>query len=150
SLSFLLILLLLTAASPAAAAEKAEKSSGLSDPQELAALKYRLAGPAWRGRRAGRFPHLLRGDGLGRGLEVLGRRLQLAAGLRRPAGLLDRLDRGGALRSERGLRGLGRGEHPRQRGGGQRHLQVHGRRQDLDPRLEAGRADRDPGGPPAQ
>ena len=51
----------------------------LQDPPELKALKYRLIGPAWGGRvsrvagRAGRSRRLLRGDGLGRRLEV-GRR----------------------------------------------------------------------------
>ena len=49
---------------------------------------------------------------------------------------------------ERRLRRHRRGEHPRQRRGRQRHLQVHRRRQDLEARLEAGRPDRHDGRPP--
>ena len=45
--------------------------------------------------------------------------------------------------------GLGRSEHSRQRRRRQRHLQIGRRRQDVDPRLEAGRPDRQDGRPPA-
>ena len=47
-----------------------------------------------------------------------------------------------AVRSQRRLRRLRRGQHPRQRRAGQRHLQVHQRRQDLEARLEAEGPDR--------
>ena len=46
--------------------------------------------------------------------------------------------------------GLGRGQHPRQRGPGQRHLQVDRRRQDVAARVEAGRPDRHDGRPPEE
>ena len=103
-----------------------------------------------RGRRARRPAHVLRGHGLGRRVEVHGRRDPVEAGLRRPADELDRLDRGGAVRPERRLRRLGRGQHPRQRRAGKRHLQVHGRREDVAARLEAGRPDRHDGRPPEE
>ena len=123
-------------------------------PEELSGLRYRLVGPPAGGRvsRVAGVP----GDpltyyaatALGRRLEVDRRRHPLEADLRRPADELDRLDRGRAVGPERRLRRLGRGEHPRQRRAGQRHLQVDRRRQDLEARLEAGRADRHHRRPP--
>jgi len=70
-------------------------------------------------------------------------RTHLEAGLRQPAHRLDRLDGRLALAAERRLRRIRRGQHPRQRGRGQRHLQVDRRRQDLEARLGAGGPDRD-------
>jgi photosystem II stability/assembly factor-like uncharacterized protein len=55
SLPWILTLLLLAGAWPSAAARpgkpaEADKAAGLSDPKEIAGLKYRLAGPFWGGR----------------------------------------------------------------------------------------------------
>ena len=123
-------------------------------PKEFKALKYRLDRAGRRRtrlacrRRAGRPFDLLRRDRVGRRLEVDRWRRHLEVGLRRPADLLDRLDRDRALEPERRLRRIGRGEHPRQR---RRRATASTRsidaRQDLDARLEAGRADRHDGRP---
>ena len=159
SLSWILILLLFAPAAgscgeEAAKAEEPKKEAGLADPAGLEGLKYRAIGPAWGGRvsRAAGVP----GDPLtyyaatasGGVWKSTDGGFTWKPDLRRPADLLDRLDRRVAVGPQRGLRRIGRGEHPRQRRGGQRHLQVHRRGQDLDPRLEAGGADRDDGRPP--
>ena len=118
-------------------------------------LKYRSIGPAAGGRvsravrRARRPAHLLRRHRLRRRLEVDRRRPH--AGSRssttsRSSSIGSHRRR--AVRPERRLRRHRRGEHPRQRRGRQRHLQVDRRRQDLEARLEAGRPDRHDGRPP--
>ncbi len=133
-----------------------EARAALADPEGIAALQYRSIGPAWGGRvsrAAG-----VAGDPLiyyaataaGGVWKSSDGGLTLEADLRRPADLLDRLDRRRAVRPQRRLRRLRRGQHPRQRRGRQRHLQVDRRRQDLEARLEAGGADRHHRGPPEE
>ena len=95
-----------------------------------------------RVRRPRRPAHLLRRHGCRRRLEVDRRRHALEADLRRPAHRVHRQYRRRAVRSERDLRRLRRGEHSRQRPAGQWHLQVDRRRQDVEARLAAYRADR--------
>ena len=86
----------------AAPVAQEQKKDDAAVPKEFKALKYRLIGPAAGGRvsRVAACPairHLLRGDRLRRRLEVDRRRHDLEAGLRRPADLVDRLDRGRAV-----------------------------------------------------
>ncbi|HEX3125860.1 MAG TPA: glycosyl hydrolase [Thermoanaerobaculia bacterium] len=50
SLTWILILLLFAWPAVAAKPDKTEKTAGLSDPKEIAGLKYRLVGPFWGGR----------------------------------------------------------------------------------------------------
>ena len=131
-LAFPLALALAATSAPAA---DEEPSKG---PKELLGLKYRLVGPPAGGRvsRVAGVP----GDPLTYYAATAsgGVWKSTDGGIRwkpifddQPTSL-DRLDRRGAVRPERRLRRLRRGQHPRQRGPGQRHLQVHRRRQDLD------------------
>ena len=152
--SLISLLALILAASPALAAPakagpgSRRPTTGLQDLPELKALKYRLVGPAWGGRVARVTgvpgdPHVYYAATASGGVwKSTDGGLTWKPDLRRPAGLLDRLDRRRAVRSQRRLRRLGRGEHPRQRRRRQRHLQVGRRRQDLEARLDAGGADR--------
>ena len=85
--------------SPNRSASRARRSSRRSS---IAASGPPPAGACLaRRRRAGRSAHLLRGHGVGRRLEVDRRRHDVEVDLRRPAGVLDRIDRGRAVRPER-------------------------------------------------
>ena len=120
SLSWTLVTLLLAGAMPATSRPQAYKAAqpgrttGLSDPKEIGGLEFRLVGPPRRPRRRaagvpgdpGRTtpppPPAASGSPRTAG--------HLEIDLRRPADRLDRLDRGGAVRSERRLR-----RHPAKR-----------------------------------
>ena len=108
------------------------------DPGLYSGLNWRLIGPFRGGRvngsdRSARAaePFLFR-VGRRRGLGNAERGAHLGSDLRQRAGGVDRRDRRGAFRPERDLRGFGRSRHPFQLQHRQRHVQVHGRRQDLD------------------
>ncbi len=97
-----------------------------------------------RRRRSRRSAHLLRRHGGQRTVEVQRWRHPLEADFRRSVHLDDRFPGRRAVRSERPLRRLRRGQHPRQHRGRRRHLQVRRCRQDLETRLDAGRSNRHP------
>ena len=88
-------------------AQDKPESERVESPKEFKALKYRNIGPAAGGRvsRAAGVPgnplDLLRGHRVGRRLDVDRRRHDVEVGLRRSAGLVDRIDRGRAERSQR-------------------------------------------------
>ena len=141
--------------SATAQAATPDTAHGLPVVSELKALKYRSIGPVAgrprdaRRRRARRSAHLLRRH-----------RRRAASGS--PPTAASPGSRSSTTSRPRTIGsiavapsdpnvvyvGIRRGEHPRQRRAGQRHLQVDRRRQDLDARLDAGRADRHDGRPP--
>ena len=139
-----------------AAGALAEEEEAPKGPKELHGLKYRLIGPAAGGRvsRVAGVP----GDPLtyyaatasGGVWKSIDGGIALEADLRRPADASIGSIAVAPSDPERRLRRLGRGEHPRQRRAGQRHLQVDRRRQDLEARLEAGRPDRHDDRPPRE
>ena len=101
-----------------------EKPHAEKAPPEFKKLKYRSIGPATGGRvsRVAGVPGdpltYYAADSCRRRLEVRRRRHLLEADLRRSAGVVHRLHRRGAVRSERRLRRLRRGQHSRQRAAG--------------------------------
>ena len=123
-------------------------------PTELKALKYRLIGPA-AGGRVSRVAGIPGDPTTYYAATRLRRRLEVHRRRRHWSPIFDDqpVSSIGSIavaqvEPKRRLRRHRRGEHPRQRRAGQRHLQVDRRRQDLEARLEAGRADRHDGRPP--
>ena len=117
-------------------------------PPEFKGLEIRNVGPSAGGRVARscgvprRSADLLRRHGRQRGVEIDRRRHSLEADLRRSVHIDRRLAGRRAVGSQCDLCRLRRGQHSRQYRSRQRHLQIHRRRQNLETRLETGRADR--------